>query len=215
VEIWQLITNFDAHLPALVGMYASWVYVIVFAVVFLQIGILPLFFLPSNPFLFVCGAVWAASHLNLGLLLVVLTVAAILGNLVAYFLGNTIGHALFTRYLAWPDERALQRTRHFFEQHGDKGFIISLFLPVIRTLAPFLAGVTHMHVFKFAFSSTLGALLWVQVCVLAGYYFGHIDIIQQHLGLISLLGIVCLVLVIFLKKAWDIGPKSNKDSHSQ
>jgi membrane-associated protein len=215
MELWQLITNFDAHLPALVGMYASWVYVIVFAVVFLQIGILPLFFLPSNPFLFVCGAVWAASHLNLGLLLVVLTVAAILGNLVAYFLGNTIGHALFTRYLAWPDERALQKTRHFFEQHGDKGFIISLFLPVIRTLAPFLAGVTHMHVFKFALSSALGALLWVQVCVLAGYYFGHIDIIQQHLGLISLLGIVCLVLVMFLKKAWDIGLKSNKDSHSQ
>jgi membrane-associated protein len=215
MELWQLITNFDAHLPALVGMYASWVYLIVFAVIFLQIGILPLFFLPSNPFLFVCGAVWAASHLNLTLLLAVLTLAAILGNLSAYFLGNTIGHALFTRYLAWPDEKALQKTQLFFEQHGEKGFVFSLFLPVIRTLAPFLAGVTHMHLFKFVYSTALGSLLWVLVCVLAGYYFGHIEIIQHHLGLISILGVACLVLAVLLKKGWDMWLKSNKGPHSQ
>jgi len=113
MELWQLITNFDAHLPALVGMYASWVYLVVFSVVFLEIGVLPLFFLPGNPFVFVCGAVWAASQLNLVLLLIVLVSAAMLGNGMAYYLGNTIGHTLFTRYLAWPNAAALEKTRLF------------------------------------------------------------------------------------------------------
>jgi membrane-associated protein len=215
IDVWQLITNFDAHLPALVGMYSSWVYVVVFAVVFLQIGILPLFFLPSNPFLFVCGAVWAASHLNLLLLLLVLVVAAVLGNLTGYFLGQTVGHALFTRYLAWPDEEALEKTRIFFEKHGEKGFLFSLFLPVIRTLAPFLAGVTHMQLYKFVYSTALGSLLWVLLCVMAGYYFGHIDFIQHHLSLIAMLGLACVVIAVLLKKAWDVWVKPKKDQHSQ
>lgn len=212
MQLWQLITNFDAHLPALVGMYASWIYLIVFAVVFLEIGVLPLFFLPGNPFVFVCGAVWAASQLNVFLLLVVLVSAVVLGNLSAYYLGHTLGHALFTRYLAWPNAAALERTRQFFEQHGEKSFLFSLFLPVIRTLAPFLAGVSHMQLQKFVYSSMLGALIWVLVCVLAGYYFGHISIIQHHLGLITLLGLVCVILAALLKKGWDIWIKSNKAS---
>jgi len=212
MQLWQLITNFDAHLPALVGMYASWIYLIVFAVVFLEIGVLPLFFLPGNPFVFVCGAVWAASQLNVFLLLVVLVSAVVLGSLSAYYLGRTLGHALFTRYLAWPNAAALERTRLFFEQHGEKSFLFSLFLPVIRTLAPFLAGVSHMQLQKFVYSSMIGALIWVLVCVLAGYYFGHISIIQHHLGLITLLGLVCVILAALLKKGWDIWIKSNKAS---
>lgn len=208
MQLWQLITNFDAHLPALVGMYANWIYLIVFSVVFLEIGVLPLFFLPGNPFVFVCGAVWAASQLNVFLLLVVLVSAALLGNLSAYYLGRTLGYALFIRYLAWPNAAALERTRLFFEQHGEKSFLFSLFLPVIRTLAPFLAGVSHMQLQKFVYSSLLGALIWVLVCVLAGYYFGHIGIIQHHLGLMTLLGLVCVMLAVVLKKGWDIWLKS-------
>ncbi len=215
MQLWQLITNFDAHLPALVGMYASWVYLVVFSVVFLEIGVLPLFFLPGNPFVFVCGAVWAASQLNLVLLLIVLVSAAMLGNGMAYYLGNTIGHTLFTRYLAWPNAAALEKTRLFFEQHGEKGFIFSLFLPVVRSLAPFLAGVSQMQLQKFAYSSALGALLWVLVCVLAGYYFGHIGIIQHHLSVVTMLGLLCVVLAVLFRKVWSVWVKSNKDLHSQ
>lgn len=210
MQLWQLITNFDAHLPALVGMYTNWIYLIVFAVVFLEIGVLPLFFLPGNPFVFVCGAVWAASQLSVVLLLIVLVSAAVLGNWMAYYLGNTIGHALFTRYLAWPNAAALEKTRLFFEQHGEKGFIFSLFLPVVRTLAPFLAGVSQMQLQKFAYSSVLGAVLWVLVCVLTGYYFGHLGIIQHHLGLITLMGLASLILAVLLRKGWNTWIKSNK-----
>ena len=203
IQTWQLILNFDAHLPELVAMHASLVYVIIFAVVFLQVGVLPLFFLPSNPFLFVCGAAWAAAGLNIFLLLMVLIVAAILGNLTAYWLGNTVGQAFFVQYLKWPNQAALDKTHAFFEKHGEKSFLISLFLPVIRTLAPFLAGVTQMNFAKFARSISLGAVIWVLVCVLAGYFFGNIPIIKNHLGLVTLMGLGLVIIVFALKTLFN------------
>ena len=199
IQTWQMILNFDAHLPELVAMHANLVYVILFGVVFLQIGVLPFFFLPSNPFLFVCGAAWAAAGLNIFLLLTVLIVAAILGNLTAYWLGNTVGQAFFVDYLKWPNQAALDKTHAFFEKHGEKSFLISLFLPVIRTLAPFLAGVTQMNFAKFARAISLGALIWVLVCVLAGYFFGNIPIIKNHLGLVTLMGLGLVIIAVAFK----------------
>lgn len=204
MQTWQMILHFDAHLPQLIAMHANFVYVILFAVIFLEIGVLPFFFLPANPFLFVCGAVWAASGLSILLLLLVLIAAAILGNLCAYWLGKTVGQAFFVNYLKWPNQAALDKTHNFFEQHGEKGFLFSLFLPVIRTLAPFLAGVTQMHFVKFARSAAFGAIIWVLVCVLAGYFFGNIPIIKNHLGLVTVLGLGVVIVVFLLKKVWEI-----------
>jgi membrane-associated protein len=202
IQTWQMILDFDAHLPELVAMHANLVYVILFGVVFLQIGVLPFFFLPSNPFLFVCGAVWAASGLNIWLLIPVLIIAAILGNLTGYWLGKSVGQAFFVDYLKWPSQAALDKTHVFYDKHGEKGFLFCLFLPVIRTVAPFLAGVTNMHFIKFARSGTLGAIIWVLVCVLAGYFFGNIPIIQQHLGTFTVLGLVLVIVVFLLGKFW-------------
>ena len=208
MQTWQMILNFDAHLPELVAMHAQLVYVIVFAIVFLQIGVLPFFFLPSNPFLFVCGAAWAASGLNIFLLLIVLIIAAILGNLTAYWLGSSVGQAFFVNYLKWPNQAALDKTHNFFEKHGEKSFLISLFLPVIRTLAPFLAGVTQMNFAKFARSISLGAVIWVLVCVLAGYFFGNIPIIKNHLGLVTLMGLGLVIIAVTLKTLFSKLKKS-------
>jgi membrane-associated protein len=199
IQTWQMIMNFDAHLPQLVAMHAGLVYVILFGVVFLQIGVLPFFFLPSNPFLFVCGAVWAASTLNIYWLLVVLIIAAILGNLSGYWLGKSIGQTFFVDYLKWPNQAALDKTRTFYDKHGQQGFLFCLFLPVIRTVAPFLAGVTNMHFIKFVRSASLGAIIWVMVCVLAGYFFGNIDIIKNHLGLATLAGLALVIIAVMLK----------------
>lgn len=199
IQTWQMILDFDAHLPELVAMYANIVYVILFGVVFLQIGVLPFFFLPSNPFLFVCGAVWAASSLNIWLLLPVLMLAAILGNLTGYWLGKTVGQTFFVDYLKWPNQAALDKTHVFYDKHGEKGFLVTLFLPVIRTVAPFLAGVTQMHLLKFARSASIGAVIWVLVCVLAGYFFGNIPIIKNHLGLATLMGLILVILAVTLK----------------
>ena len=210
MEIWQMLLAFDAHLPDLVAMHANLVYLILFGVVFLQIGVLPFFFLPANPFLFVCGAVWAASSLNVGLLLSALIVAAILGNLTAYWLGKTIGQAFFVDYLKWPNQAALDKTRIFYDKYGEKGFLVCLFLPVIRTVAPFLAGITTMNRVKFARAASMGGVIWVSVCVLAGYFFGNIPAIKNHLGLVTLLGLGLVILVFIIKKLWDALAKSPK-----
>jgi membrane-associated protein len=210
MHIWHLLMNFDAHLPQLVVMHAHFVYFLLFGLVFLQIGVLPFFFLPSNPFLFVCGAVWAASGLPLLLLLLVLIAAGVLGSFSGYFLGQTVGQAFFVDYLKWPNQAALDKTRVFYEKHGEKGFLVSFFLPVIRTVAPFLAGITAMNKSKFARSASMGAVIWVLVCVLAGYYFGHIAAIKTHLGLVTLLGLGMVIAVFLLKKLCDVFAKSAK-----
>ena len=202
MEIWQMILNFDAHLPDLVAMHANLVYFILFGVVFLQIGILPFFFLPSNPFLFVCGAVWAASMLNIGLLVAVLITAAALGNISGYFLGKTLGQAFFVDFLKWPNQAAINKTRVFYDQHGEKGFLFSPFLPVIRTVAPFLAGLTQMHFFKFVRSASLGSIIWVLICVLAGYFFGNIPLVKNHLGAITIMGLAMVIVFFVLSKVW-------------
>ena len=203
IQIWQMIVDFDAHLPELVAMHANLVYVILFGVVFLQIGVLPFFFLPSNPFLFVCGAVWAASSLNISLLLVVLIAAAILGNLTGYWLGKTVGQAFFVDYLKWPNQAALDKTHVFYDKHGEKGFLVTLFLPVIRTVAPFLAGMTSMRLISFARSTAAGSVIWVLVCVLAGYFFGNIPLIKNHLGAVTIGGLGLVIVFFGLTKIWQ------------
>ncbi len=208
IQTWQMILDFDAHLPQLVAMHANFVYFILFCVIFLQIGVLPFFFLPSNPFLFVCGAVWAASGLNVWLLIPILIIAAILGNLTGYWLGNTVGQAFFVDYLKWPNQAALDKTHVFYEKHGEKGFLVTLFLPVIRTLAPFLAGMTQMNFLKFARSASAGAIIWVMICVLAGYFFGNIPIIKNHLGLVTLMGLGLVIVAVTLKTLFSKLKKS-------
>ena len=120
MQTWQIILNFDKHLPTLISMHASLVYVILFAVIYLEIGTLPFFFLPSNPFLFVCGAAWAAAGLNIWLLLIVLILAAFLGNSTGFWLGSTVGQKFFVDYLKWPNQSALHKTHAFFEKNGEK-----------------------------------------------------------------------------------------------
>jgi membrane-associated protein len=207
MQTWQMILDFDKHLPALISMHAGLVYVILFAVIYLQIGVLPFFFLPSNPFLFVCGAAWAAAGLNILLLLPILMIAAFLGNLTGYWLGGTVGQKFFVEYLKWPNQTSLDKTHAFFEKNGEKSFLISLFLPVIRTLAPFLAGVTKMNFSKFVRATAAGSVIWVLVCVLAGYFFGNIPAIKNHLGLVTLLGLGMVIVGLLLKKGWDLFAK--------
>ena len=202
MHIWQMILNFDQQLHVLIAMHASLVYLILFLVVFLEIGVIPLFFLPGNPFLFVCGAFGAAGELSLRFLLPSLTIAAILGSLLSYWLGKAVGKKFFVEVLKWPKQEALDKTQLFYEKHGEIGFVFSPFLPVIRTLAPFLAGVTDMQFVKFTRSVSIGAVVWVLVCVLAGYFFGNIPIVQKHLGTIALLGLAIVMAVFLVNQGW-------------
>jgi membrane-associated protein len=102
--------------------------------------------------------------------------------------------------LKWPNQVALNKTSDFYDKHGEKGLLFSMFLPVIRTLAPFLAGMTNMHFIKFARAASAGALIWVLTCALAGYFFGNIPLVKNHLGLITMLGLGLVILALLIKK---------------
>ena len=132
----------------------------------------------------------------------VLMAAAALGNISGYFLGKTLGQAFFVDFLKWPNQAAIDKTRVFYHQHGEKGFLFSPFLPVIRTVAPFLAGLTQMHFFKFVRSASLGSIIWVLICVLAGYFFGNIPLVKNHLGAITIMGLAMVIVFFVLSKVW-------------
>lgn len=152
--------------------------------------------------MFVCGAFCAAGELNLKLLLASLIIAAILGSLLSYWMGKAVGKRFFVEVLKWPKQEALDKTQLFYEKHGEIGFVFSPFLPVIRTLAPFLAGVTEMQFVKFTRSVSIGAVVWGLVCVLAGYFFGNIPIVQKHLGTVALLGLAIVIAVFLVNQGW-------------
>jgi membrane-associated protein len=202
MHIWQLVLNFDQQLHTLIVMHANFVYLILFLVVFLEIGVIPLFFLPGNPFLFVCGAFCAAGELSLKFLLPSLVIAAILGSSLSYWSGAVVGKKFFVEILKWPTQENLDKTQVFYEKYGQVGFVFSPFLPVIRTLAPFLAGVTQMQVIKFVRSVSMGAVVWVLTCALAGYFFGNIPVVQRHLGTVAVLGLAIVIVVFLAGKVW-------------
>jgi len=202
MHIWQMVLNFDQQLHTLIAMHANLVYLIIFLAVFLEIGVIPLFFLPGNPFLFVCGAFCAVGELSLKLLLPSLIIAATTGSLLSYWLGKLVGKKFFVEVLKWPKQEALDKTQLFYEKYGEIGFVFSPFLPVIRTLAPFLAGVTQMQFVKFFRSILIGAVVWVLICALTGYFFGNIPVIQRHLGTVAVLGLAIVIVVFLADKVW-------------
>ncbi len=191
----ELFAHLDQHLLTLIHQYGFWSYAILAAIIFGETGLVILPMLPGDSLLFVAGAAAASGALRLDSLVAVLTVAAILGNLSNFQIGRWLGPALFRR----PRSRLLnpahlQATHAFYERHGGKTVILARFLPIIRTYAPFAAGLGAMGGRRFALYSVLGGVLWVSAFVTAGYLFGDIPFIKGNLSLLSL-GIVVVTLV--------------------
>jgi membrane-associated protein len=146
-------------------------------------------FLPGDTLLFIAGAFCANGLMNAPLLMLLLVVAAVTGNTINYFIGRALGQRVFTHDYRWIDRHALEKTHAFFELHGGKTIVLARWLPVIRTFAPFVAGVSAMSITRFQMFNVVGALLWVIGLVMAGYFFGNIPIIRDHLNTIVLIGI--------------------------
>ena len=191
----QVISHLDQNLLALIHQYGFWSYAIMAAIVFAETGLLLLPMLPGDSLLFVAGAAAASRALDLGPLVAVLTIAAIVGNLLNFLLGRWIGPYLFRN----PDSRLfnpvyLARAHAFYQRHGGKTVILARFLPIIRTYAPFAAGVGTMETRTFALFTVAGAFLWVTSITGLGYEFGDIPFIKGHISLITLLIIALTVL---------------------
>jgi membrane-associated protein len=186
----DLFLHLDTHLQTVIQNYGTWTYVILFLIIFCETGLVVTPILPGDSLLFAAGAFAATGSLDLAWLLILLTVAAVLGDAVNYAIGYFMGPKVFSQ----PDSRFLKReyldrTHQFYEKYGGKTIIIARFVPIVRTFAPFVAGVGSMTYVKFASYNVIGGLLWVGVCVFAGYAFGNIPVVQENFTLV-ILGII-------------------------
>ena len=187
--------HLDRHLQALVAAYGAWVYLILFLIVFCETGLVVTPFLPGDSLLFVSGAVAAAGGMNVHLLVVLLFIAAVLGDAVNYGVGHYLGPRVFaSRESRWLNPRHLERAHAFYERHGGKTIIIARFVPVVRTYAPFVAGAASMSYPRFALYNITGAALWVVSLAYAGFFFGNIPAVRNNLTLV-IIGIIILSIL--------------------
>lgn len=202
MQLLDIVLHVDKTLGVIISQYGTWVYFILFAIIFCETGLVVTPFLPGDSLLFIAGAFCATGAMNMELLMVILVVAAVVGDNLNYFIGRKIGRAVFTRDYRWIDKKALFHTQAFFEKHGGKTITLCRFIPLIRTFAPFVAGVSEMHLIKFQLYNVAGALIWVVGLILAGYFFGNIPIIRDHLNTIVLLGVGAAVIPVILGGFW-------------
>ena len=193
----DFILHIDVHLAELVAQYGIWIYAILFLILFCETGLVVTPFLPGDSLLFVAGALAAlpGNDLNVHLLAALLVVAAVLGDALNYTIGRLFGEKLFSN----PNSRIFRRsyldkTHAFYERHGGKTIILARFVPIVRTFAPFVAGMGHMSYRHFALFNISGALAWVLLFSYAGYLFGDLPVVQENLKLL----IVAIIVVSIL-----------------
>jgi len=196
LEFFNMVLHIDQTLGLWVEQYGVWVYLVLFLIVFAETGLVVLPFLPGDSLLFIAGAFGATGNIDPVLMSVLLIVAAVTGNSLNYAIGRYIGPRVFSMNLRFLDRGALMRTHAFYEKHGGKTIVMSRFIPVVRTFAPFVAGVAEMSMARFQLFNIMGALLWVISLVAAGYFFGNIPIIRDHLNTIVLVGLAAAVVPV-------------------
>ena len=190
--------HLDKYLALLVQQYGTWIYAILFAIIFSETGFVVTPFLPGDSLLFVAGALAAVGGkegMNITWLILTLCAAAVLGNMLNYHIGRFLGPKVFQ----WKDSRffnkaALEKTHAFYEKHGGKTLIISRFLPLFRTFAPFVAGIGAMSYPRFVVFNLVGAFAWIFSLTFAGYFFGNLDWVKNNLTLV-IIGIIVISLI--------------------
>jgi membrane-associated protein len=191
----EFVLHLDTHLVSLTQSYGAWIYGILFLIIFAETGLVVTPFLPGDSLLFVAGAVAAIGAMDIHVLALLLIAAAFLGNFVNFRIGKFIGPKIFSRSGSWFFKREyLERTHAFFERHGGKTIVISRFLPILRTYAPFVAGLGQMPTTRFAAFNLVGALSWVGLLLYAGYFFGNIPFVKKNLSLVIIAIIVLSLL---------------------
>jgi membrane-associated protein len=188
----EFVLHLDRHLLELCTAYGAWVYAILFVVIFCETGLVVTPILPGDSLLFAVGSLTAIGALDLPTSMIVLALAAILGDTVNYWMGDYVGPKVFYQeHGRLLNKEYLLRTHRFYERHGGKTIVIARFLPIIRTFAPFVAGIGTMRYRRFLLFNVTGGILWVSVFVLAGHFFGSIPVVKNNFSLV----IIALVLI--------------------
>jgi membrane-associated protein len=199
----DVLLHVDRYLLTLVSAYGTWVYLLLFLIVFAETGLVVTPFLPGDSLLFAAGAIAAAGRLDVRIVIVVLIAAAVLGDAVNYAVGRIAGgHILRAvetnpRWRRWLNPAHIARAHDFFERHGGKAVVMARFVPIVRTFVPFVAGGAAMSYSSFAFYNVAGAVAWVGLCVGSGYVFGNVPIVQDNFSLVAL-GIVAVSMLPML-----------------
>jgi membrane-associated protein len=191
-QIIEFVLHIDRHLSVLCAMYGPWIYAVLFLVLFCETGLVVTPFLPGDSLLFVIGSLAALGALQAEYAIPLLIAAVFAGDNTNYWIGRTVGPKVFSQEKSRLfNKEYLDRTHGFYERHGKATVILARFLPIIRTFAPFVAGVGRMTYHTFLFFSIVGALLWVNLFILVGYFFGNVPFIKQNFSLV----IVALILI--------------------
>lgn len=189
--------NLDEHVATFVSAYGAASYGLLFGIIFAETGLVFAPFLPGDSLLFVSGALAAGGSLNLGVLLALLSIAAVLGDTLNYFIGRTMYQKLLLNSRVRINQNHIEKTKLFFEKHGGKTIILARFIPVIRTFAPFVAGAGSMDYARFLAYNVIGGILWVFVFVPAGYFFGNLEIVKENFSLfVAIIVAVSLLPVV-------------------
>ena len=198
----HIFLHVDEYLGQIVAQMGVWTYVLLFIVIFCETGLVITPFLPGDSLLFAAGAVAALfpETLNIWVLIIVLSVAAILGDTVNYWIGHWVGPAAFSGKVRFLKKEYLDRTHAFYEKHGGKTIILARFVPIVRTFAPFVAGVGAMTYSKFITYNVVGGIIWVMIFTLLGYFFGNVPFVQENFELV----IIAIVAISVLPAVWEI-----------
>ena len=204
MQLFDMILHVDKMLDAVIRQYGILVYFVLFAIVFCETAFVIFPFLPGDSLLFIAGTYSATGALNIWSVVALFIIASILGNTVNYWIGSLIGHKILDKNYSWLDKNALLKTHQFYEKHGGKTVVLARFVPIVRTFAPFVAGISDMTHKTFQTFNVLGALLWILTLVLSGYFFGNIPFIRDHLNSIVLFGVGVAIIPVVLGALWKI-----------
>ncbi len=193
--ILDLFLHLDEQLSSIIGQYGAWTYAIVAVVVFAETGLVVTPFLPGDSLLFALGTLAARGDLNIWYMMGLLFLAVLLGDNVNYWVGRRLGPALFSgKSIRWLNQEHLHETQEFYKRHGGKTVILARFVPIVRTFAPFVAGIGAMRYGKFLSYSLAGSFLWISLACGAGYFFGNIPIVKENFELV-VIGIIVISLL--------------------
>jgi membrane-associated protein len=190
----EFFLHLDAHLTALTAQYGVWTYAILFLVIFCETGLVVTPFLPGDSLLFAAGTIASLGGLNPVLLFLLLAIAAIAGDTVNYWIGHSFGDRIVRHDSRWIKRSHIERTHRFYEKHGPKTIVLARFVPIVRTFAPFVAGVGAMTYRRFVVYNVFGGILWVGIFVFGGYFFGNLPPVRDNFSLVILAIIAVSIL---------------------
>jgi membrane-associated protein len=196
----DLFLHLDKHLNDVISQYGGWTYLILFLIVFCETGLVVTPILPGDSLLFAAGTFAALGSLNVFWVFVLISIAAIAGDTINYWVGYWIGPKIFHREnVRFLNKKHLERTHAFYEKYGGKTIVLARFVPIVRTFAPFVAGIGKMSYWRFITYNVFGGIAWVAICVFSGYYFGNLEIVKNNFSLVILAILVISVLPMVIE----------------